>query len=377
MSPRVAKRDRGEPPKPMVKPGLVGAYPLKAINLSFLVTGHCDLVIGQKDMPETLYLKERPTLAILDGTGSKSNEKNTVDVTGKIFNGFADAFYRGKLPQIFLAQPDAGAIYHFLDEFMDYLEKLYSLGFFLAKGLPEDPMVDPVDQYIPCFVIASNGIFYNAFLKKLAESIENIHHVSDAMERKILAKFCRGIITPGETQLYQQGKPIHVEAAKRIKIAGGGSVTQSTSRSILNSHGFETTIENKADNPIERIEFENALIRSSQAIIPALTQGGRLSDGEAKDYQKRIQENIFLIGKHRKAFEEKESLEAIMMEFPETVMTKGGKSVKPALAPSLIPGDASILSTLIKYAESLNLHEEKEGFQELKLKVNEHLKKLP
>jgi hypothetical protein len=354
----------------MVKPGVVGFYPIKPLNLSYIHSGYSDLVIGAHDLPDTKHLKQHPSVVIQQG-----KSKETLDLTGKVFNGFSDAFYRGRLPQVFVALPDAGAIFHFLDEFFDYLEKLYSLGFFLQKKDPMAAPVDPVDQYIPCFLLGSNGIFYSSFLKKLAESLENIPQIDELTERKILSKFCRGIFEPNDWRPFTKGAPVELEEARHIRLAGGSPVTQSTIQYILKARGLSVTIEDKAENPVERLELENALRRSVEGFLPALNREGHLSESEAEAYQRCIQDTITSIGRVRKAFGAEESADWLLGK-PAKPASKGKSGATP-MTPHVIPGDSSILSSLIKYAEILNLEQEKEGFQALKTKVLEQLRKSP
>lgn len=365
MAPRISKKDRGEPPKPVVKAGTLGFYPVKPIALSYLYGGMADVVVGQKDADETLYLKEHPNLTFQEGQNN-----TTFSTAGKVYNGFSDAFYRGMLPQTFVAMPDVGSVNHFIDEFLDYFEKLVSLGFFLSKNTLLEPAVDPVDQLVPCFVVASHGIFYGNIIRKMNDSLSNIPSVSDAMRQKVLSRFTRGIMSPGEQPYFQKGKPIEPEPARSIKIAGGNAGTQKTIVYILRAHGLEVSLEDRVENPVERLELENALWRVFHGILPALNQDGQISSKEVQEYQTRIKQTVKLLGRHIKAFEEQESMEAVLSD------TSGFSPKSGMTRPSLMPGDSTLLGSLSRFAETLHLEEEKESLQLLKHKVLEQLKHL-
>jgi hypothetical protein len=355
MSPRVAKKDRGEPPTPMVKPGVIGVYPLRALGLSFVQTGLVDVVMGVKDAPETIQAKEKPTFLFQDGKA-----KQSIDLPGKIFNSFPDAFYRGNLPQVILVGGDTQSVFKMMDEFFDYLEKLYSLGFFIIKK--NEPMaspIDPVDQYVPCFVIASNGIFFGTFLKKLSDSLNNIKQVNEASHRKILSKFCRGVMDPCDWQPLDKNVPIQLESARKIKIAGGSSITQNTIQYLMGARGFEVSVESQAENPIERLEFLNALTRTVKGFLPALNHDGKLSAAETAGYETKLQDAILTIGQKRKAFSHEETADRLLQSVQPV------KGYSSQVNGKILPGDSAIVNSLIKYAEILQLEEQKKGLQTL------------
>jgi hypothetical protein len=368
MAPRVAKKDRGEPPKPVIRNGGLGFYPIKPLALWTLAHGQCDAVIGHKDAPQTLQLKEQPALTIRSGKAAEP-----VNLGGKVFNGFSDAFYRGVLPQVILVVSDAAGLKRFAEEFLDHLEKLFSLGFFLPQATHSavlaDPLTpDPVDQLVPCFVVANNGIVFASLLKQLAESLHNMTAVDEETRTRILGKFTRGLLNVRDDGHYEPGQPVHCDPLRTLKLAGGSAHTQKTVLYILQTQGVQAVLESRVANPVDRLELENALWRVFYGILPSLHRDGLLSAKEAKTLQTVVPETILQIGKQIRAFSEEESLETLLRETPIVPDAEGTTA-----APSLISGDSILLGSLSKVAESLNLGEETQSLKALKQKVLDQL----
>ncbi len=345
MAPRVSKKERGDLPRPVVQQGTLGFYPLTNLSFSYLLEEHCDVVIGIKDEPETLSIKEKPQVAVKIG---KQTER--IDLGGRVFNGLSDSFYRGKLPQVIVAVLDVSLLDHFLEEFLDHLDKMFSLGFFLQKP-------DPVEKLVPAFVVSSNGIFFSNLIRKMTNSLTSMDHVDDYTAQRIIGKFTRGMLDSYNPALYSPGQAVEIEPAYRMKIAGGQIQTQLTIQSVFSGHGLVTSLETGSDNPVERLEFENALKRIVCCILPALAEQGEISKKELPRLEKKVQEAVFQIGQKRKAFEVTETVEMAM------------DLARKESAQGIISGDPTILQVLSSYAGHFGMDEVQACFTDLREKV--------
>ena len=345
--PRIAKKDMAELPKPVIKPGSLGFSPLNTLSLSYIAQGHGNAILGYVEDPRNAVYKEHPTLTLKAGKSSTS-----YSLVGVFFTGLADALYRGKLPQVVIATPNPTELKAFLNEFLDYVEKMVTLGFTLGKS-------NPVDDLVPCFVIASTGVFFSSFLTQLSRNLENTPDIDARMRAHILGRFCRGFIVCPENDTHATqpvGRQVELvtDLTRRIKIAGGDERTQAIVQQVLSAHQLVTVIENSVQNPAERLEFENALWRTSGVILPTLKAEKVFSARQTKELQGKLNETILEIGKKRHAFEELDDLDSITGRSP---YPKAAKSAGPT-AESLSLGDAAILGGLKLYADLLNLNTE-------------------
>lgn len=338
MSPRVAKKDKPEIPKPLIQAGSLGFHPLKPLSLSYLYRHHCDLILGHKDAEETRLAKAKPILQIkcrhrLDSFGSTVE---SFDLTGKVFNGFSDAFYRGKLPQVLISTVEAHELNLFLNEFLDYLDKMLSLGFFMHQP-------DQVDKVVPYIVLAGNGIFYRTFLAKLQRNMRSMEAMEDILIRQILCKFVRGAF-----DCYRSDKDVFsseaLDARRLMRIGSCTNQALTTVQTVFSLHGIVTSIDNTTDNSPERLELLNAWLRFRDGILPAMQRAGLLT--ETEKVQMALRELLWKAGMAIKAFDE---METVDMLFP----AHSGEIKAGVDAAGCVIGDETFLPALGDAAQAL------------------------
>lgn len=362
MSPKTPKTKRGELPKPIIRPGSLGLLPFSPLAVSYLHGGHGDLILGYHDDNETLALKNRSAITVLDGNG-----KEQFMLDGRFFNGYSDALYRGKLPEVIIAAPAPQELGTYLDDLVEYLEKMLSLGFFLPKK--ELIKRDPVQDFVPCTVLTGGGLLFSRFITGLMhalKSFENQHPVMDeAIRLRIVGRFVRGLPGTEPTEIPETGEArtgqIRIEPVPcHIRIGGGSRHTQDVIQTVFSKHGLIASFENRARNPVERLELENALWRLSTVILPTLVDQKTLKAAELKKLTPRIENGILSIGRCRQAFDETDS--------PESIRSSNGKKTgasKPDGKQALREEDALLLGNLVQYAEGLGLNEEQALFAQL------------
>ncbi len=360
MSPRVAKSQRRELPQTAIRQGELGLFPLNQLSVSYYVAGCGSVILGHRDSDLTLAIKEQSHLKVIQMGRKKADE---VDLKGKFFNGLSDALYRGKLPQVILATPQPDELNTFLSEFLEYISSLIALGYFLPN--PESSG-SPCDTLVPCYVITGDGVFFSYFLTKLLENLRMMDQMDEVIMKRLVGKFTRGFIEPVEgIGLLDQNQTtvpnIQLLAVPtEIKIAGGDLGSQQTVESVLKLYGFQPEFENNSPNPVERLEFQRALWRSSNVILPYLEREKVLSSKELQETQRRVHQTIVSIGRQRKAFGDQDALDK---------PTVGKKS--PDF--QLVSGDPAIFAGLKQYADMLGLESESKMLDSLHQAVLQHV----
>jgi hypothetical protein len=373
MPPRVKS---GELPKPVIQSGQMGALPLNPLTVSCLADNYCDSILGFRDTLDTLEFKKRPSVQLQEG-----KKRRTVSLDGRFFNGFSEALYRGQLPEVILAAPSSEYLGDFLKDFVEYLGKVLSMGFFLPKKYVVKR--DPVSDFVPCTVIAGSGVLFSRFMTGLVQALKVLEKdypvLDESIRLKIVGRFVRGLFgTDEEAHAAEMGlasQPGRVmdkaPVSGCIRIAGGSAQTQAIIQSVACLHGLTVVVENHARNAVERLEFENALWRISTVIVPTLTQQKILTAAEARKITLRIEQGIVMIGQRRQAFEEAEQSEIItgIRSGWAKKLETGSKSIKGT---TLNREDAAILSGLGYYAEAMGLDEEKRLFEQLATQIEVH-----
>lgn len=373
MPPRVKP---GELPKPVIQSGLLGAVPLNPLTVSYLAQNYCDSIVGFRDTQETLEYKKRPSLQLQEG-----KKRQTISLDGVFFNGFSEALYRGQLPEVILAVPSSEYLGDFLKDFVEYLGKVLSMGFFLPKKYVVKR--DPVSDFIPCTVIAGSGLLFSRFMTGLVQALKVLEKdypvLDESVRLKIVGRFVRGLLGSDEEALQaetglsiQPGRVMdRMVAPNRIRIAGGNAQTQAIIQSVGCLHNLVVVAENQARNAVERLEFENALWRISTVIVPSLAERKVLTAAEAKKITLRIEQSIVMIGQRRQAFEDAEQVEIITGI--RAGWTKKSSPAKRSIKEAVLSReDAAILNGLGFYAEAMGLDEEKRLFNQLATQIEAH-----
>jgi hypothetical protein len=365
----------GEIPKPIVQKGRFGCLPLNTFTLSCLHQGHADCLIGFRDSEETLALKNRAALQVSEG-----RKKMTIALTGRFFNGYSDALYRGHLPEVLLAAPSAERLPELLADVTEYIEKLAKLGFFIPRKQPMQR--DAVGELIPCTVLSGGGLLFSRFITGLMSGLQSLRHehpsVNEEICVRILGRFVRGFLgdeamdttQEGDTGAPSEAPPSLSAFPLAIRIAGGDLWTQSTIQNVLAEHGLTVTVENQGSNTPERLEFQNALWRVSHVILPHLVNQNILSEQDAQTLEPQLQAGIWTIGVKRAALAEFEkpvpSKTSTPITSKRTTTKNTARKLNSSRAPSALSwGDVAIMAGLNGYAKDLNLQEESLLFENL------------
>lgn len=368
--PSKPRAKRGELPKPILRQGALGFLPFNALSASFLYHGHGDLILGYRDSEQTVRLKDRNQVQLYE-PGEKRN-KHSLELSGRFFNGFTDALYRGKLPQVIIAMPRPDEWQTLLVDFVEYLERLLSMGFFVPKK--ELVKRDPVEDHIPCFILAGEGMVFTGFMAGLSHHLRQLQqqHPSllEGMVRQISGRFVRGfsgdagLLAAAGSEVFEEVSAPLLPVAQVIRIAGGNAHTLETVQSVLSLHSLVTVVENRVQNAAERLELENAWQRLMRVIIPTV-----LGADEIPKVAPRVQESLLAIGRGRLAFDEADNAESIS---PSRSKQNPGMT-SPLGEAGLKPSDALILHGLSVTADRLGLLSEKQLFEALASRIPGHL----
>ncbi|WP_373531260.1 hypothetical protein [Vampirovibrio sp.] len=361
----------GEVPKPIVRKDSFGCLPLNAFTVSCLHQGHADCLIGFRDSEETLAFKNRTSLQV-----SQGQNKITIPLAGRFFNGLSDALYRGHLPEVLLAAPSADLLPDFLADITEYIEKLAKLGFFM----PRKQLIqrDAVAELIPCIALTGGGLLFSRFITGLMASLRGLRHEHPSIDEetclRILGRLVRGFVSDESHQAgisdTTAGSVLSLSPfPQALRIAGGDLWTQSTIQTVLAAHGLTVSVESQGQNTPERLEFQNALWRVSHVILPNLVQQQLLSETEAQALAPQIQAGIWTIGVKRAAlgeFEKPEQPKISPKSQSKGATSKAAHSGASKPAPSALGwGDVAIMAGLNGYAKELNLPAESHLFETL------------
>jgi hypothetical protein len=349
--------------------------PLNSFTLSCLHHGHAECLIGFRDSKETLALKNNATVQVSEG-----RKKRLLTLTGRFFNGYSDALYRGHLPEVLLAAPSADRLPELLADVTEYIEKLAKLGFFIPRK--QAVQRDTVGELIPCTVLSGSGLLFSRFITGLMSGLQSLRHehpsINEAICVRVLGRFVRGF-SEGETMEASlecitdapAGTTPSLSAfPKNLRIAGGDLWTQSTIQNVLAAHGLTVSVENQGSNSPERLEFQNALWRVSHVILPHLVNQRLLSEEEAQTLEPQLQAGIWRVGVKRAALTEsempvtsKKSASTASKRATIKVATRKASGSRTPLPMGW--GDVAIMAGLNGYAKDLNLPKESLLFENL------------
>lgn len=367
MSPRIANKDRGELPKPQVQTGTVGFSPLNALTLSYAYHDIGDRILSIQDDANAspVALGSTKQVVQVNPPEAKSSSKAEIfEIQGKFLRGLSDGLYRGKLPEVIITSPSMRQLGGWLNEVNDYLEKMIQFGFFLQE--------DAVNRLFPNIIIVSEGIYFKRLMQALSKNLNNVPSLLPAWKDQILAKCHRGML------LDTLGRPISMTAdtlaepvalpfpPMHIRIAANHPLFSyyvspyfSTIESILALQGFQVSLENSVPNSVERLELEYALQRTSDVLIPAITQD---KTKEADSLQAQVRHAIVSIGRLIQAFDNTMPLKAPQETTPKATGKRNASKVDLQQANTITPNDASIFDSLRHYAESLSMPKEQALF---------------
>ncbi len=361
----------GELPKPMIKPGSFGCLPLNPLTLSYFSAEQTDVILGYRDTPETEGFKQRPSISAY-----KAGKRQTLSLDGHFFNGHSEALYRGMLPEVLLVAPDEAHLEDVLRDFVEYLGKIVSLGFFYPKKYLIRR--NPVDEHIPCTILTGNGLLFSQFITGLVQALNKLSHefpvLDETIRRNILGRFVRGIpeVDPAHPENWLDaglltvpvGRTVHLPQAPQIlRIAGGNAFTRQMIQSILGARGLTVILESQSRNAVERLEFENILWRVSNVIMPTLAQ----NEEEQSQLAPQATAGILSMGRQRQAFDDTDNVDKLLGRFTRAPKNKKSKPAasQPKSQQKMTAQDADLLRGLGNYAASLGMNAEQKLYERL------------
>ena len=266
------RQPKSEALQAVVQTGQLGFYPLNSLALSALFHNQSHSILGHRDDTESQKFRQKSELEL---------DKKTVPVAGKIFAGLSDAFYRGKLPEVVVVTSPMAELPAFIEEFMDFLEKLCSLGFLTQKDSDE---VGLLNRYVPQFVIASYGVVFDVVLDKLGEAAQNMGALSARQKERLLQKFTRGVITSPtggyDLQLHPWTlfpKPL------ALNLAGSKSMFTIRTTQVLESLQIPHQFNPNGDLGVLEVELNLAFNHLLSRVLPVLAEQTGKAPCEAKD----------------------------------------------------------------------------------------------
>lgn len=355
MSPRIAKKDQGELPKPQVTVGTLGFLPLNAFSASCLQQG-----VGQVILDISWGKENQPfTKKSVKFSGKKAN----LDLKQKYFRSMSDVFYRGKLPQVLLVYPDQIDWPAFVQDVIQFTYKMISLGFFVKEEAAS------VQTLYPCFVLFGHGVYYDAFMQSLRHELTQLVDLDESIREEILKQFVRGVANV-EGALNQPTEPYDLlPVPKQIKIAGATETTLQTVQSVLSLNSVVTIIENRVRRSAERLELETSLAKVASKILPNLAL---LENWDAKKVQTILEDvktTVFGLAKKRQVVEDYETSDDFAVV---PVVKKSSVNVKE-VSP-LTNQDAFVVKTLDYYvAQNQNNMKPSKVIGELTKTLESHL----
>ena len=270
MRPSGEKQSRSDALQAVVQNGTVGFYPFNSLGVTALVCEQARCIIGETD-PESASRLQRMTDIKLGA--------ETFSLVGKVFNGFSDAFYRGKLPEVVVVSADMMALPRFLESFMSFVEKLYSLGFLSTQPTEETELLD---RYLPQFVIASYGLVYDVLLENLGRALENLSEMPSRQKERLLQKFSRGIfVSPAPGYDLQLIPPIRYEKPLTLKLAGSKSMFTIRTTQVLESNRLLAEFNPNGAMGILEWELNLAASHLKTRLIPALNAAAKGREADA------------------------------------------------------------------------------------------------
>jgi hypothetical protein len=224
------KPRKSESLQAVVQAGTVGFYPLNSLGLSALQHQQAECIIGTRDDAASQKLRGQSELVV---------DKQTLNIQGKVFTGFSDAFYRGKLPELVIVTSGMLEVPIFIEELMDFMEKLCSLGFLTAPQEADEVAV--LDRYVPQIVIASYGILFDVLLEKFQTSLANLGGFSPRQKERLLQKLSRGMfIEPEEGYDLSLNPYTLFPKPLALNLSGSKSMYTVKATQLLESHRIET-----------------------------------------------------------------------------------------------------------------------------------------
>lgn len=270
----------------------IGIMPIGALSIAFagyihgvdtfIESGKAHYIVGEKlkislgDEIKKIYLTE---------------ENYTNNITSLALNG--------RLPEMILFSPPNHRLMSVLNEVIN-----------MIFGIIEPRRInleDDIINYIPKFVMLSNGIYYDDVMIYLTKRFKS---VDDNVREKIKGNFVRATTMQTGTRLEGEDslkEPIFVPGTKSsITIAGGSKESRKRIIELFNKFGYP--VSEMEGEEVRRIEFDKAIVNlSANAVQLSLlydeegkvhnyTLGDLVSDRKVQEMCKKIIHTMVSIG---------------------------------------------------------------------------------
>jgi hypothetical protein len=248
----------------IVQSGKLGLYPFNSLALSALFHGQAQSIIAARGDVFCDKLRQKSEFVV---------SSQTVNIQNKISVGFCDTFYRGKLPELVIVTSGMASLPEFIDDYMDFVEKLFSLGFLLGQDADE---VTVLDQYVPQVIIASYGLVFDAVVEKLALSLKNINAISSRQKDRLLQKFSRGIFSsPNEGYDTQLNANELFTTPFKLHLSGSKSMYLIRVTKLLEQNGINYDMNPNGEIGVLEQELNLAYKHLVHRILPLLQHENR------------------------------------------------------------------------------------------------------
>ncbi len=259
MPDRLEKLQKSPTLQAVVQFGEVGFYPYNSLSVSALFHSQAERIIGAKEDPITQ--KQRNLSEIKVSGKSLSIEK-------KLMGGFTDAFYRGKLPELIIVTSGMMETPEFIEEYLDFLEKLCILGFLSEPELEE---VSLLDRYVPQLIIASYGMVYNVILQKLETALETMAQISPRNKDRLVQKISRAMFTNPDEGYDLSLVPLTLfKKPVALNLAGSKSIYTVKTTQLLEKYKIPCQFNPNGKLGILEWELNQAYKHLTHRIIPLL-----------------------------------------------------------------------------------------------------------
>ncbi len=243
----------------VVQTGQLGFYPVNSISLSALYHGQTDVIVGEREDPLTDKFR---------GLAETVISKKPVALAGKMTTSISDAFYRGKLPEVLVISAHMLDIPLFIEEFMDFLDKLCSLGFMTREDGDD---AQSLDRFIPEMVIASYGIVFDVVHEKVRVAMESMGAISAWQRERILQKLSRAVfVSPGEGYDLSLAPPVLYPQPLGLNFAGSKSMYTVKTTQILENKKISCHFNPNGEVGIRELELNLGYKHLVHRILPVL-----------------------------------------------------------------------------------------------------------
>ena len=344
----MAKKNQPEIPRQHTQPGAIGCCPLSGLAARLLCEQRADALICLKDDPSVPLLRKSHALEIDLDAGRRAS----LSLEGHWFNGFSDAFFRGKLPRVILVTAHIPHQSDFFEEFADYCDKLHALGYFLQDSYP-------VEALFPCVVMLAEGCYFKALQERLTVMLTPLLHHDEVMLQQLRGQFVRGLLEPSAIRLAEDAHDTvaypRQPAPTGLRLAGGSLSAQLTVQAALSARGLTVLLEPRTALSVERLEWESWLRFFTGRVVPAIGAVTRTPAAKASRWQHQALAAGVALAHHQGllAPEESEaSFAALLGKRDEVILPLG-------------PMDLVTLETFARWSQQANLRGPNALFQTL------------